>query len=245
LNSALACLNEARRRDQNDYYRRCGDIFGALNHACRAFFEDRVNRDTLTPVEKQLIAQGSIPTNVQLLSRLLADGLSSKAKEKFRGSDALLELARIAEKVASAQEKGEAGKEPPAPSHELNEQCKNTLPMLEELIEHVFDYPSNNLIVYGTLRPGCENHGVIAAIPGEWLDGEVFGSVTQFERYPRFKWMPEGESIKVKVLHSEKLSACYASVDDFEGAAYQRILVPVFQDKSVLVGNIYAESESA
>jgi gamma-glutamylcyclotransferase (GGCT)/AIG2-like uncharacterized protein YtfP len=104
---------------------------------------------------------------------------------------------------------------------------------------------SKKLAVYGSLRPGEENHSVIEDLDGTWCNGFVRGKL--FESgwgaaigYPAIRWDPAGELIEVHLFESDDLESGWTRLDDFEGDEYVRILVPVENGDSVLaVANIY------
>lgn len=101
------------------------------------------------------------------------------------------------------------------------------------------------LAVYGSLMPGKENHHVVAHIAGFWHTGYIKGYFedggwSMGTGYPSIIWDPAGVSIPVSVLVSDYLPQHWSRLDYFEGDAYQRILIPVYQGKEVKwVANIY------
>lgn len=85
------------------------------------------------------------------------------------------------------------------------------------------------LAVYGTLAPGEPNHYVVRSIPGEWVPGEINGY--RFEitwgpasGYPGFVLGSDGPAVAVQVLRSEVLDKHWRTIDEFEGAGYERVL---------------------
>lgn len=102
------------------------------------------------------------------------------------------------------------------------------------------------LAVYGSLAPGGSNHHVLAGIDGAWQPGCVvrghlmaqgWGSALG---YPAWQWIEDGPEVGVQVFRSPTLPAHWPRLDEFEGANYQRILAPVYQDcRFVTVANIY------
>jgi gamma-glutamylcyclotransferase (GGCT)/AIG2-like uncharacterized protein YtfP len=96
------------------------------------------------------------------------------------------------------------------------------------------------LAVYGTLRPGESNHAMLADVPGEWLSGTVEGVRFVAKGYPAFLRRPGNGLVPVSVLTSAALSEHWARLDEFEGADYRRILVPVtLASGAVVVANLY------
>jgi gamma-glutamylcyclotransferase (GGCT)/AIG2-like uncharacterized protein YtfP len=113
---------------------------------------------------------------------------------------------------------------------------------------------SQRLAVYGTLAPGQPNHHVVAPLGGEWTDGVIEGDLLPVGwgaalGYPAFR--PGSGTVPVKLLTSPLLATSWPDLDEFEGAEYQRILVPVFRcgagDERCLytVANVYAAAGPA
>ena len=117
--------------------------------------------------------------------------------------------------------------------------------LLEETMDDLFAV-SHRLAIYGSLAPGESNHSVIEDIRGTWSDGFVRGHLHEAgwgatTGYPAMTWDPEGGKIAVALLVSPQLPAYWKRLDEFEGDAYIRLLVPVENDNGVLaVANIYA-----
>lgn len=112
---------------------------------------------------------------------------------------------------------------------------------LLEALNALLDFPNTRLAAYGTLAPGQSNNGLLADVPGVWVDGTVEGERFEAHGYPAFKWRTGNGTVPVSVLTSAVLPAHWAHLDDFEGADYRRILVPVkLRDGTRLVANLYA-----
>lgn len=120
----------------------------------------------------------------------------------------------------------------------------------ERRLEDLFR-TSQVLAVYGTLAPGQPNHHVVAPLGGEWTEGVIEGDLHPVGwgatlGYPAFIPRPGGAAVAVHVLAAPGLVASWPALDDFEGAEYRRILVPVFSpgagDERRLhtVANLYA-----
>lgn len=114
--------------------------------------------------------------------------------------------------------------------------------------------PSESLAVYGSLAPGKANHHVVAPLAGTWTDGVVEGELVEAGwgaplGFPAFRPRAEGGEIDVQVLTSDRLPAAWGQLDEFEGAEYCRLLVPVFMtdhegSRSVrTVANLYAVAD--
>jgi len=94
------------------------------------------------------------------------------------------------------------------------------------------------LAVYGTLRPGESNYAMLADVPGTWLTGTVSGVRFIAKGYPAFR-RGTGE-VPVSVLTSPELPEHWTRLDEFEGADYRRILVPVtLASGAIVVANLY------
>ncbi len=108
----------------------------------------------------------------------------------------------------------------------------------------------NRLAVYGSLAPGKENHWVLKDLKGTWTEGTVRGHLHQqgwgaTQGYPAMKYDGNGQDIPVRVFESEDLPAHWQRIDEFEGAEYQRTLVPVtFESGEVKHCYIYALNEA-
>lgn len=114
----------------------------------------------------------------------------------------------------------------------------------EDCIEVIFDEPSTKLASYGTLRPGESNHKVVADISGKWVDGIIHGEVNMYRGYPVFKWKEAGADVPVQILCSENLPPELPRIDEFEGADYTRILVPVYLPDRVWVCYVYEQAST-
>jgi gamma-glutamylcyclotransferase (GGCT)/AIG2-like uncharacterized protein YtfP len=117
--------------------------------------------------------------------------------------------------------------------------------LLEGALEALFSV-SSQLIVYGSLAPGGPNHGLLADLNGEWLQGSVTGELMErgwsaAMSYPALRWCPEGGEIEAFLFVSQDLKGMWRRLDDFEGLEYSRIWAPFLtEDGGVHVGNVYA-----
>lgn len=111
--------------------------------------------------------------------------------------------------------------------------------------------PNQSLVIYGTLAPGRLNHSVVESIKGTWQQGTISGKLENKgwgADLGYYGFTPthnqEQIAIAVYVLFSTELPKHWPRLDEFEGAGYQRILVPFVLENGVIgVGNIYALQE--
>ncbi len=116
--------------------------------------------------------------------------------------------------------------------------------------------PSESLAVYGSLAPGRANHHVVAPLEGSWTDGVVEGDRVEAGwgvtlGFPAFRPRAGGGAIAVQVLTSPRLPDAWGRLDEFEGAEYCRILIPIFATDAAgtrtfrTVANLYAVADAA
>lgn len=103
---------------------------------------------------------------------------------------------------------------------------------------------SMRLAVYGTLAPGEVNHHQLNGLTGSWSKGVVRGDKDAHgwgltHGFPGLRWNPEGGTVAVQVFESADLPAHWKRLDEFEGADYRRVLIPVEQDGRLIIANIY------
>lgn len=117
-------------------------------------------------------------------------------------------------------------------------------------LEVLLNHPERRLAVYGSLAPGKVNHWVVADLPGRWEIATVHGTLEKVGwgdaiGFPGMTWVPDGDPIPVTLLRSAALPEHWGRIDEFEGADYRRILVPVtLGDGEVLIANIYELQKS-
>lgn len=114
-----------------------------------------------------------------------------------------------------------------------------------EELDRALDRPSHRLAVYGSLRPGGVNHAAVADLGERWSAGWVRGVLDVVgERTAGFPVLTpdvRAQRQAVEVLDSPALPARWEQLDQFEGAAYRRVLVVVEDDAGGLrVANLYA-----
>ena len=103
------------------------------------------------------------------------------------------------------------------------------------------------LAVYGSLAPGRSNHNQLQDLRGEWHSGlSVTGDLVDRGwgagiGYPGLRWSRSGPPVAVELFISDELPRHWARLDEFEGAEYLRIIVPVYSSTSlVTIANLYA-----
>ena len=102
------------------------------------------------------------------------------------------------------------------------------------------------LFVYGTLGPGRPNEHVLGAIGGTWGPAAVTGTLRQqgwgaAMGYPGIDLDEQGNEVEGFLFSSENLSCHWATLDEFEGEAYERVLTKVkLKDGSTVDAYVYA-----
>ncbi len=87
------------------------------------------------------------------------------------------------------------------------------------------DSPETKLIVYGSLAPGGSNHFILAGLVGEWYPCRIRGHLGTYRGFKSFRYDPEGPEHDAWVLESTDLPRIIPDLDDFEGEAYQRVII--------------------
>lgn len=133
---------------------------------------------------------------------------------------------------------------PGKPAHLKLKQAKPltlTKPSLLVLprVELDLSHPEERLIVYGTLAPGGKYHHLLTDIGAAWEPGTIRGILGSYQGYPSFKWNPAGEPHPAWLVTSPWLPAKLRELDDFEGEAYSRRLIPAEVGNRLVIANIY------
>lgn len=91
----------------------------------------------------------------------------------------------------------------------------------------------DKLFVYGTLGPNKPNEHILKKIGGNWEKGYVLGEL--YEEgwgadmgYPGIRLENKTNKIQGFIFTSKHLNQHWTELDQFEGAAYKRILTKVF-----------------
>ncbi len=106
-------------------------------------------------------------------------------------------------------------------------------------VELVLSNPEHRLIVYGTLMPRGQYHYLMAGLAARWERCTIRGSLGTYRGYPFFKWNPGGERHPAWLITSAGLPAKYRELDDFEGEAYTRRLIPAVVGNRLVIAYIY------
>ena len=103
----------------------------------------------------------------------------------------------------------------------------------------------NKLFVYGTLGLGRPNEHILSDIGGTWESASVRGILKDKGwgaemGFPGLELDEAGKEIKGFVFTSENLVGHWASLDEFEGEAYQRVTTKVLlKNGQIINANIY------
>lgn len=99
--------------------------------------------------------------------------------------------------------------------------------------------PEERLVVYGTLVPGGKFHHLLSDLQALWEPCYIRGRLGTYRGYPFFKWNPAGEAHPAWLVTSPQLPSRYEFLDQFEGSAYLRRLIPVQIGPRLIIANIY------
>ncbi|MFA7481760.1 MAG: gamma-glutamylcyclotransferase family protein [Vulcanimicrobiota bacterium] len=104
----------------------------------------------------------------------------------------------------------------------------------------------SRLFTYGTLAPGRPNAHILAGLPCQWQQATVRGRLLPegwgaAQGFPGIITDPQGETVHGHLFTSEELPSHWARLDAFEGAGYQRVIIPaVLDDGAAVEAFIYA-----
>jgi gamma-glutamylcyclotransferase (GGCT)/AIG2-like uncharacterized protein YtfP len=139
------------------------------------------------------------------------------------------------------------GVTPAAPPELATSPPQTMVPQMtvSQMIDHLLDFPSHRLAAYGSLAPGKKNHHMMAGMEGTWRKAVLRGSLRNEgwgagQGFPGFLWDGSNAPVAAQVFSSRDLPRHWQRLDDFEGAEYQRILVPVeMEDGEIEMCNVY------
>jgi gamma-glutamylcyclotransferase (GGCT)/AIG2-like uncharacterized protein YtfP len=150
----------------------------------------------------------------------------SRWRERGSGvSRALQSLSRAVLVVRNNLAHGE--KTRVGPDHERADRNRKVasvvLGVLEELVDFILERPSQKLAVYGTLKPGQPNYGMLRDIDGSWTPVRLNGCLTRLA-CPPFPSRPRAAQCEAELLISAELANHWSQLDEFEGSGYTRQL---------------------
>jgi gamma-glutamylcyclotransferase (GGCT)/AIG2-like uncharacterized protein YtfP len=102
------------------------------------------------------------------------------------------------------------------------------------------DNPEMRLIVYGSLAPGEANHFLLAGLAGEWHRCRIRGHMGQFRGFKSFRYDPQGPEHSAWLLESAELPRVIPELDEFEGQAYARLIIPGWVNGRRVMAQVYA-----
>ena len=100
--------------------------------------------------------------------------------------------------------------------------------------------PETRLIVYGSLAPGEVNDFMLAGLSGEWHPCCIRGQMGVFLGFKSFRYDPQGPEHPAWLLSSTDLPRIIPDLDDFEGEAYERRIIPVRVNGRWVKAQVYA-----
>lgn len=99
----------------------------------------------------------------------------------------------------------------------------------------------SRLAVYGSLAPGAPNHHVLGSIKDQsWQAAALRARIIPNAAYGEFPGAvidPDAPPVPVHLLSSPDLPNHWPRLDDFEGPAYRRTVVPVTLNSDLPVGS--------
>jgi gamma-glutamylcyclotransferase (GGCT)/AIG2-like uncharacterized protein YtfP len=111
-------------------------------------------------------------------------------------------------------------------------------------VDEALGHPSHRLAAYGTLRPGEDNHHLVAGL-GSWRAALVRGTVGDWQGYPILRPDEDGEgTVEVMVLTAAGLPARLGDLDRFEGPAYRRewVVADLVGEPGAIVAQAYVDA---
>lgn len=99
--------------------------------------------------------------------------------------------------------------------------------------------PEEQLVVYGTLAPGGANACLLEGLVGEWYPCRIRGRMGTYLGFKSFRYDPQGPEHPAWLFSSAELHRLICELDDFEGEAYQRVVIPVRVNGRWVMAQIY------
>ena len=103
----------------------------------------------------------------------------------------------------------------------------------------------NKLIVYGSLAPGGLYHFLLADLPGTWEQCVIRGRMGQYGGFKAFHYDAAGPEHPAWLFSSAELPRVISELDDFEGDAYERVVIPVQVSGRWVMAQVYEGKDSA
>ena len=101
------------------------------------------------------------------------------------------------------------------------------------------DNTDHRLIVYGSLAPGEANNFLLADLPGIWEKCVMRGRMGQYWGFKAFQYDAAGPEHPAWLFTSPALPDKFPELDDFEGEAYQRTVIPALVGRRRVLAHIY------
>jgi hypothetical protein len=101
------------------------------------------------------------------------------------------------------------------------------------------DNPETRLIVYGSLGPGEANAFVLAGLVGEWRPCRIRGRMGAYCGFKSFRHDPQGPEHAAWLLISADPPGVICELDDFEGEAYERCIIPARVNHGWVMAQVY------
>ncbi|MCG8415279.1 MAG: gamma-glutamylcyclotransferase [Pseudomonadales bacterium] len=111
------------------------------------------------------------------------------------------------------------------------------------------DSPDQHLFVYGTLAPGEVNEHVLSPLDGDWQIATVKGSLHPegwgaSYGFPAMRLDSNADEVSGQLFSSPLLPQHWQELDEFEGAAYKRVITTVkLADGCLQQANVYVLNE--
>jgi gamma-glutamylcyclotransferase (GGCT)/AIG2-like uncharacterized protein YtfP len=102
------------------------------------------------------------------------------------------------------------------------------------------DNPETRLIVYGSLAPGGVNAFMLAGLVGKWYPCRIRGRMGTYLGFKSFRYDPQGPEHPAWLLSSTDLPRIIPELDDFEGEAYERCIIPARVNGGWVRAQVYA-----
>ena len=102
------------------------------------------------------------------------------------------------------------------------------------------DNPETRLIVYGSLAPGGVNAFMLAGLVGEWHPCVIRGRMGTYLGFKSFRYDPQGPEHPAWLLESAEIPRIIPELDDFEGEAYERRIIPARVNGGWVRAQVYA-----